>query len=290
MAQTWPKGRYLGIILDQLRQDVKFLCLYLDQMSKQNGKTSLSEAIHKGELDEFQLRLVKAMSEALGGKSEHEWGFLQEFAAKSEIHRRTLSNFFPPRNTRPSSDVVAQICEASGVSSDWLIRGLGQMKLRLSPKVELKELPPPPKPTRPPDLVEIPFYDVLAGAGGGAFVDVEPGQSVIAFDRVWLRNAVGIAPEQLNVIGVAGDSMSPTLNNGDLLMVDRSVFEVDGVHGGVFVLNWDDQLLVKRCDRLGPKLKLISDNELYPPEIIDLREESDSVSIVGRVVWFMRRL
>ena len=88
----------------------------------------------------------------------------------------------------------------------------------------------------------------------------------------------------LSAIAVAGDSMEPTLRDGDEILVDRAPRALrDGVH----VVRAGDSLLVKRLDLGRPgRIALISDNPAYPP--IELAP--GEVEIVGRVVWKSGRL
>jgi len=137
-------------------------------------------------------------------------------------------------------------------------------------------------------LRPIPRLDVGAAAGAGAFEGDERGEAHIAFDPAWLRRLARGAPDQLSLIRVSGDSMAPTLGDGDDILVDRG----DGaerVRDGVYVLRMDDALVVKRL-ALHPAARTLairSDNPAYPswPDC-----DPASVAIVGRVVWMSRRI
>jgi phage repressor protein C with HTH and peptisase S24 domain len=89
------------------------------------------------------------------------------------------------------------------------------------------------------------------------------------------------------VIRVDGDSMAPTLSDGDEILVDRE----DGagrVRDGIYVLRIEGTLVVKRV-AVGPggRLAVRSDNQAYPgwPDL-----DPAAVDLVGRVVWVGRRL
>ena len=95
--------------------------------------------------------------------------------------------------------------------------------------------------------------------------------------------------ENLSIIDVKGESMSPTLNNGDTIMVDRSD-NMGRLRDGIYVLRLDDALMVKRV-ALSPhragELTVSSDNPHYPRwDNLDRM----LVDIVGRVVWCARML
>lgn len=135
-------------------------------------------------------------------------------------------------------------------------------------------------------LRTIPKLDVGASAGPGAMNDAEALAGKIGFDEKWLRR-LGVDPAHLSLIRVDGDSMAPTLNNGDDIMVDSSAASV-ALRDGVHVIRMDDVLMVKRLAR-GPvgRLSVLSDNPAYPdwPDV-----DGETVAIIGRVVWAGRRL
>ena len=117
-----------------------------------------------------------------------------------------------------------------------------------------------------------------ASAGPGALASAEAPVGTMRFAASWMR-AQGLSPAMLSGIAVAGDSMEPTLRDGDEILVDRTPRPL---RAGVHVVRVDDALLVKRLDHARPGvLTLLSDNPAYPPR--EMR--SEEVQIVGRVVW-----
>jgi hypothetical protein len=135
-------------------------------------------------------------------------------------------------------------------------------------------------------LRTIPKLDVGASAGPGAMNDAEALAGKIGFDEKWLRR-LGVDPAHLSLIRVDGDSMAPTLNNGDDIMVDSSAAS-GTLRDGVHVIRMDDVLMVKRLAK-GPegRLSVLSDNPAYPdwPDV-----DGSTVAVIGRVVWTGRRL
>lgn len=132
----------------------------------------------------------------------------------------------------------------------------------------------------------IPKLAVGASAGAGAINDRETLAGQIGFDEKWLRKQ-GLDPARLSLIRVEGESMSPTLNDGDDIMVDDRA-ATTALRDGVHVIRLDDMLMVKRI-AVGPhgRLSVLSDNPAYPgwPDL-----DGASVTIIGRVVWAGRRL
>jgi hypothetical protein len=132
----------------------------------------------------------------------------------------------------------------------------------------------------------IPKLAVGASAGPGAIPDRETLAGKIGFDEKWLRKQ-GLDPSRLSLIQVEGDSMSPTLNHGDDIMVDNRAATVP-IRDGIHVIRLDDVLMVKRlANGPGGRLSVLSDNPAYPgwPDV-----DGVTVTVIGRVVWAGRRL
>jgi hypothetical protein len=136
-------------------------------------------------------------------------------------------------------------------------------------------------------MVLVPKLAIGASAGAGASVEGEPVEGEVAFDPKWLRG-LGADPRALSIIRVEGDSMAPTLNDGDDILVDGG--DAAGrLRDGIYVLRMDDVLMVKRIARAPGqgRISVISDNPHY-------RSWDDlpmaAVQLVGRVVWTGRRV
>lgn len=135
-------------------------------------------------------------------------------------------------------------------------------------------------------LVAVPRFEVRASAGAGALDSEENSYGGIAFDARWLRELAG-SPSGLSVIRVAGDSMAPTLSDGDEIMVD-SGDAADRLRDGIYVLRLDDTLMVKRLVRnpLAREITIQSDNPTYPNWPCDPAK----IEVIGRVIWAGRRV
>lgn len=145
-------------------------------------------------------------------------------------------------------------------------------------------------PDAPPKeaFVPVPRLDIGASAGPGAFAGDERARNMLGFDKAWLRTLTRGDISQLSMIRVDGDSMTPTLSDGDEILVDGS----DGagrLRDGIYVLRLDGALVVKRLS-IHPAascLSIVSDNPAYPswPEC-----DASAIDVVGRVVWVGRQL
>ena len=137
-------------------------------------------------------------------------------------------------------------------------------------------------------LIPIPSFDVRASAGHGAFVDGEITAAHLAFDRQFLKELARAQPVDLSIIRVRGESMEPTLSDGDDVMVDSSVAGTR-LHDGIYVLRRNDALIVKRI-AVNPstgKIMISSDNASFPswPDC-----DPGEITVIGRVRWAGRKI
>ena len=145
---------------------------------------------------------------------------------------------------------------------------------------------PPTTPSRA--SVAVPRLAVGASAGSGALVGEEPVDGHFTFDERWLREMTKGRPEDLTIIRVSGDSMMPTLSDGDDILVDRGDGEA-ALRDGIYVLRREDALSVKRIavNPAGRRVTIKSDNPDYR-SFADVK--LSAITIIGRVVWAGRRL
>jgi phage repressor protein C with HTH and peptisase S24 domain len=128
------------------------------------------------------------------------------------------------------------------------------------------------------EWIDVARLSVGASAGPGAHGEGEEEFDAIRFSARFLRS-MGLAPDSLSAIAVTGDSMEPSLRDGDEILVDRSPRPLrDGIH----VVRLDGALLVKRVETGRPGVvTLISDNPAYRP----IECQPADIEVLGRVVW-----
>jgi phage repressor protein C with HTH and peptisase S24 domain len=147
---------------------------------------------------------------------------------------------------------------------------------------------PPEESTGSQGLVNVKRHPVMVSAGPGAIVTEELGKPYFAFDERWLKALTPSAPSNLSIVRVEGDSMAPTLNAGDDILVDLGDSS-DRLRDGIYVLRIDDALVVKRLalNPVGRRVTVQSDNPAYPdwPDCT-LKD----VNPIGRVIWSGRRI
>ena len=133
------------------------------------------------------------------------------------------------------------------------------------------------------DIAYISFYrDIGVSAGHG--LDWDSDGQILSFPiPVSFLHSKGIAPENALIVKVNGDSMSPTLNDNDLVVIDKN-FSLS--LNGIYVIKDNiNGLRVKRLDKdKNGNLKVISDNKNYETQIYSVAEMQDNtITILGKV-------
>ena len=193
--------------------------------------------------------------------------YLQQFVRKGsprkleENDRRTLAQFFG----------VAESELGAGLRGGVIAVAQGAVVAPKGLRAALAE------------WADIPRLPLGASAGPGAHPSEEIPSGRLRFSNRWLK-AQGLEPVMLSVIEVEGDSMEPTLRDGDEILVDRTPRPL---RAGIHVIRLDDVLLVKRLESgPGGTLRVISDNAAYPR----MERPAQDVEVIGRVVWKGGRL
>ena len=120
--------------------------------------------------------------------------------------------------------------------------------------------------------------DMRLAAGVRAFIDREPTPSEVRFRKDWLRSHA-LAAKNLMLLNVIGDSMFPTIEEGDSVLIDESRRAPRS--GRVYGLRTLDGPLVKRLRRRAGRWWADSDNGEYKPRL--MRENDQTL---GQVVWW----
>ena len=145
------------------------------------------------------------------------------------------------------------------------------------------------QPAHDDPLIAVPLHAVHAAAGGGSFnAEGDEAQPGLSFPPDLLRRITAAPAGGLKLLSVSGDSMSPTLEDGDMVMIDTGRRMPSPP--GIFILDDGVGLVAKRVDTIPnttpPHLRLSSDNPAYS----NYQRRLEEVHIVGRVVWFARNI
>lgn len=205
------------------------------------------------------------------------------------ISRTVVSDWETERSSLRRPNALALQC-LYGISAEWLLTGEGAMWA----------------------------YDVAAGGPhasdihrpviegapscgpGGEIQDPGPSAPRFAFRKEsaekMLRQSGGGTEEDLFFVRTIGDSMAPTLREGDIVALNANL----GVrlrirNNGIYMVRRspeDPEARVKRVrmDLHRGQMLLGSDNRVYPTMTVDLNDTPLHQLILGRVVWLGRYL
>lgn len=137
------------------------------------------------------------------------------------------------------------------------------------------------------DLAMVPEFDIGYAMGGGNTLSERFEQTgVVPFARAWLRPMIGGTIGDLFVARGDGDSMEPTLRDGDIVLIDSAQRRVKS-QDRIWAVIYGELGMIKRVRRTpGGSYLLLSDNPNVPPvECFD-----GEMNVIGRVCWIGRRI
>lgn len=212
------------------------------------------------------------------------------------IQKGTMDGLWNGR-AMPQTKTLLKIDRHTNVSLSWLLSGKGPERIDARTVVAQSERTYAVAVTEPAGhadgyadgrYVYVPRYDVDVGAGDGRSVPSEQVVDHLAFRADWIFQVMGLDPWHLALVSVRGDSMEPTLKEGDLVLLDRR--EQKARNDAIYVLRLDDELIAKRLQRgFDGSLTIQSDNPAYERQVLSA-EQVDRLKIVGRVIWTGRKL
>ena len=134
------------------------------------------------------------------------------------------------------------------------------------------------------EFITVPLIDVELSAGDGTTAIVEIEKYELPFRRYTL-NKQGVSPNCIKVARVVGRSMSPVLNDGDVVGIDTSKTKI--VDGDTYAIRDGELLRVKMLiERHDGGLTIRSfNNEEFPDEILTKEQRHERVTVLGRVWW-----
>lgn len=197
--------------------------------------------------------------------------------------RGTVSQWFGGTN-KPGPRFYSKLCRALLVDLDVLLNAIdgvlpesffeGELSAQsMSSAAQFTSIP----------MVES-FYH--AGNGEGLTHSEEPTfLKSLSFRTDWLEY-MDLDIDQLKVCMVHGRSMEPTLNEADVILVDKRESDISKIeNGAIYAFVFKGKPLVKRAyvQELGG-VKLESDNNSFEAMIFS-EEEAKEIEFIGRVVW-----
>ncbi len=203
-----------------------------------------------------------------------------KFARMLQVHPSSISHI-EAGTTRIQPELAKTIEEKTGVRQAWLLTGEGPQRTMAAPTLETRN--------------ESNSYTVVVGSGQfsfslvqkvkpllssgtGELADEEESEDIYSFRKEWLSRKGVVSAMRL--AQVSGDSMLPTLEDGDFVLFDTSKrYPLDGK---IMVIGIENLLYIKRV-RVSPEgIFLVSDNKaVYQP----WRVNPENTRYLGLVIW-----
>lgn len=228
-----------------------------------------------------------------------------EFCRVIDVHRNTLARYEAGERL-PDSAFLEAVCKEFSINPEWLLTGEGPMHKqqlnspysqnqdKIDEQINISspdiyscddgQIAIPQWKNPDPEIFDyVPMAETQLSAGGGAFVISEEIEGYYAFRKNWLSRVASSA-KNLVLMRVIGDSMSPTIQQEDTVMIDigkRSIKE-----GMIYAIRFDSTVMIKRLAfRPGGRILIISDNrQEYEPYEAELKD----LHIIGQIIFFCR--
>lgn len=199
-----------------------------------------------------------------------------DLARRLEITSPSVSNYINGK-TAMSDESLLAVSDLAGINIHWLVTGEGSKRLD-----EQCQCSPDAK----KDTLEITMYDAEGGCGKEVINSCVKESGLISFSRDFARNQFGHIHNGLVCILASGESMTPTVNPGDMLVIDTTDTTLQR-DGSVYVIQIGDSTVVKRLHRLpGDTIRIASDNPAAWTMDVKAEElEYKNLKIIGRVVF-----
>lgn len=103
-----------------------------------------------------------------------------------------------------------------------------------------------------------------------------------------LLKSIGADVNASEIYFIKGDSMHPSIESGDCILVDKSKKEISD--GCLYFVKINNELCARRLQKILPdRIKIISDNkEKYEPIFYYIEKSNFHFEIIGEILWLSR--
>ena len=204
----------------------------------------------------------------------------QEFSDRIGIEKSTFNNYIIGKRV-PKTTTILHLSTVFHVRPGWMLTGHGSM-YQDEPKTDDR-------------FFFVPLMESRVTAGPEGELLCEEISDEYPFQQWWIQKLVGKDPQRqkaLCLVRVRGDSMIPTINPNETILVDTSETERSQIRPGKIYLvrQPDGGVSVKRLvlnEKPGrPALISMSDNPSFQPFEIELETDKGvTYYVLGRVRW-----
>ena len=197
-------------------------------------------------------------------KARENLGFNQaNFSEKIDLAAQSLARY-EKNKVNPSMEFIAKLTDMFNINSNWLLTGKGEMFISNDT-------------TKNSDNYFIDLLNVRAGAGEGIYNYVIETVDTISLDKSFFRTPINT--NKIKGIQVDGDSMEPTLRDGDYVLIDENI---NFGTNGIYAIQYGGQILIKRLQfKMDGTILIISDNDKYDKEEFNPKENQLPFQVLG---------
>ncbi len=197
-------------------------------------------------------------------KARENLGFNQaNFSEKIDLAAQSLARY-EKNKVNPSMEFIAKLTDMFNINSNWLLTGKGEMFISNDT-------------TKNSDNYFIDLLNVRAGAGEGIYNYVIETVDTISLDKSFFRTPINT--NKIKGIQVDGDSMEPTLRDGDYVLIDENI---NFGTNGIYAIQYGGQILIKRLQfKMDGTIIIISDNDKYDKEVFNPKENQLPFKVLG---------
>lgn len=179
-----------------------------------------------------------------------------------------------------SQDWIDRAAEAFGVPPSAIISEMDDDYTLSS------DIPPTISSTDGDGPIKLRSFDLDYSMGDGTNIDDFAEEGRVDFDASLLRKITITPPHRLFVARGSGDSMFPTLVNGDMVIID-TVQKSLNLDDRIWAISLFGAGSIKRLRPVGKgKVEVMSDNPSRGSRIVDAAD----LHILGRVIWVGREV
>lgn len=206
-------------------------------------------------------------------------GLIQEKTGKSG---KPIYDIQRGKSRNPGMATISLIAEAFGRPTSFFLEPQGSAKRNnLEP-----DIPPSRNASNGDDVVEIIQLDLSVSMGPGTHIEDYVEEEPVKFDMGFIRAITRSPVLRLRLIRGVGDSMFPTLNGGDAIIVDTTERMLSR-QDGIYWISIYGAMGIKRLRAVSKtRVMIVSDN----PDIRDYEVDAEDLRIEGRAIWFARGL
>ncbi|WP_173576606.1 LexA family transcriptional regulator [Acetobacter fallax] len=201
------------------------------------------DGLSEGDDDDVRKRSgrLRAAVHAAGGNNR--------VATRANIPLGTLNNYIAGREMRVGPMIA--LADACNVSLDWLATGR-EMAAGVMADAAVSGAD---------GMRPVRYFHAEPQAGAGSMVEQWEGYEVVMFSDYFIRSVIGAWNNNVFMVKVSGDSMRPSIENGDTVFVDPTP---ETLREDVYVMTMQDMFIVKRLLIRSPdSFTISSDNSAF---------------------------